>query len=179
MQVSTAWNKFTSHRHRCSDNVARVDAVGERIRFKLSFEEWCEIWESSGKWKLRGTGTGKYCMSRYNDLGHYEIGNVSIILAVQNTVDASIGRRFKHTDEAKAKISAAGLGSKRSEATKQKMRESALGVVCSDETKAKLSLHNKGKPMKRVKCTFCGFETSPQNMSRHVNASHNTQTQMS
>lgn len=48
------------------------------IGFKISFDEWWSVWQSSGKYELRGRGKGRYCMCRYNDSGAYEIGNVYI-----------------------------------------------------------------------------------------------------
>lgn len=51
---------------------------------RLSFDEWLSIWKTSGHLHERGKGAGKYVMSRINDLGHYELGNVCIKLHVDN-----------------------------------------------------------------------------------------------
>lgn len=48
------------------------------IPFLLTFEEWCGLWDSSGKWDQRGRYSGRYCMSRVGDEGPYAIGNVRI-----------------------------------------------------------------------------------------------------
>jgi len=164
-----ARERFTTHRSRCSDTNPRYDAAGCRIEFKLTYGEWYDIWDASGKWSERGVGAGKYCMTRLNDLGHYEVGNVEIRLHTTNSIDASIGRSFTHTEEAKRKISEAGKGRKASAETVAKMSKAATGVICKPETKAKLSALWKGKQKNRVTCKLCGMETSPQNLSRHTN----------
>lgn len=56
----------------------RIDAAGNPIEFRLSFDEWFQIWTDSGFASQMGVGRGKYCMSRLNDIGHYEVGNVFI-----------------------------------------------------------------------------------------------------
>ncbi|MEZ0602940.1 hypothetical protein ACAX43_12415 [Paraburkholderia sp. IW21] len=68
-------------------NGKRVDLNGNEIKFKLTFEEWFQVWIDSGKWEQRGTKRGQYCMSRYNDLGDYEIGNVFIQLHSENILE--------------------------------------------------------------------------------------------
>jgi len=61
------------------------------IDFYLSFDEWNDIWQASGKWDVRGRGKGKYCMSRVNDTGAYAVGNVFIQLTTQNSGDGHRG----------------------------------------------------------------------------------------
>lgn len=70
---------FTSH---------RKNSYKRGIEFKLSFIEWWRIWQESGKWGLRGRGIGRYCMARFGDKGPYEVGNVVIQLATENSRDA-------------------------------------------------------------------------------------------
>jgi len=82
----------------------RVDAAGNPIEFRLTKDEWWEIWQASGKYHLYGRRSGEYCMSRYNDIGHYEVGNVFIQLHSDNVSQ----RTF--TPELLAKISAARKG---------------------------------------------------------------------
>jgi hypothetical protein len=54
------------------------NAIRRGIDFQLTFDEWHNIWLSSGHLADRGRGRNKYCMSRYNDSGPYAIGNVEI-----------------------------------------------------------------------------------------------------
>lgn len=72
--------------------VQRLSSRDRGILFHLTFEEWCNIWEQSGHWDERGRGTGKYCMSRYGDIGAYEIGNVFIQLNKDNSSQAMTGK---------------------------------------------------------------------------------------
>jgi hypothetical protein len=70
------------------------------VRFLLAFDDWWDIWKRSGKWPLRGTHAGQYCMSRFGDAGAYEAGNVFINLFAQNTSDGVTG--IKRTPEQNA-----------------------------------------------------------------------------
>lgn len=65
----------------------RQNALARDIPFLLTFEEWTEIWATSGKWEERGWRRGQYCMARHGDLGAYEVGNVSIVLAEDNRAE--------------------------------------------------------------------------------------------
>ena len=58
------------------------------IEWKFKFEDWCRVWDESGKWELRGTGKGKYVMGRFGDVGPYSPDNVEIIPFEQNIKDA-------------------------------------------------------------------------------------------
>ena len=63
------------------------------IEWKLTFEEWWDIWQQSGVYHLRGRGAGTYCMSRYGDTGAYEVGNVYINSNEQNASEAHKGKK--------------------------------------------------------------------------------------
>lgn len=63
------------------------------IDWNLEFTEWMDIWNSSGKFHLRGRGKGKYCMARYGDTGSYKVGNVYITLNETNNLDQSINNK--------------------------------------------------------------------------------------
>lgn len=69
-------------------NVHRGTAKVRSIAWEFTFEEWCKVWEDSGKWLLRGRRKGCYCMARIGDVGPYRAGNVEIITAAQNTRDS-------------------------------------------------------------------------------------------
>lgn len=64
----------------------KYDAKNRGIEFLLSYEEWINIWETSGKLEER-SALG-YCMCRFNDEGAYHKNNVYIALSSQNTRDA-------------------------------------------------------------------------------------------
>lgn len=55
------------------------------ISWEISLAEWIAVWADSGKRELRGRGKGRYCMARHGDCGPYRVGNVSIILASENS----------------------------------------------------------------------------------------------
>ncbi|KAB2970315.1 hypothetical protein [Zoogloea sp.] len=56
----------------------RNTAKTRGISFDLSFDEWLNVWLSSGRLTERGKGKDRYCMSRINDEGAYEVSNVFI-----------------------------------------------------------------------------------------------------
>ena len=65
--------------------VQRWHAINRRnIEWNLTYEEWLDIWQNSGKMHLRGRGIGKYNMCRIGDTGPYEVGNVYIGAHVDN-----------------------------------------------------------------------------------------------
>jgi len=98
----------------------RLDRDGNLIQWKLSFDEWIKLWEESGHWDQRGVGSGKYCMSRKNDIGHYEVSNVEIKTQSENMKEGQLGikrpqkgrtgLRGPHTEERKIAISVATKG---------------------------------------------------------------------
>jgi len=90
----------------------KQNANHRNIPFLLSFEEWLDIWLSSGMWHLRGKGKGSYVMSRIGDTGPYAIGNVYINTQEQNASDVNKGTTF--TDEHCANIAKALKGKKKS-----------------------------------------------------------------
>ena len=62
------------------------------VEFKLTFEEWINIWLESGHWIQRGKGKGTYNMSRKNDTGAYEVDNVFIQSHEANASDGHKGK---------------------------------------------------------------------------------------
>lgn len=72
----------------------RSNSKKRGIEFKLSFAEWWNIWEQSGKWDQRGRGHG-YVMARYGDIGGYELGNVYICTSVQNASDQYLSSKIR------------------------------------------------------------------------------------
>ena len=82
IDLFAAEDKYNKQRHR---------AKQRGVDFKLSFEDWINIWLESGHWNQRGNGKGKYNMSRINDTGAYKIGNVFIQSHEHNARDGHIG----------------------------------------------------------------------------------------
>jgi len=98
----------------------RKDRTGLQLEMRLTFDQWLDIWLASGKLLMRGLRKGQYCMARKGDLGHYEIGNVSIQLSSENARDAKLGR-----PGLKGRVSPT-KGMKKSEETKSKHRTAKL-----------------------------------------------------
>lgn len=65
-------------------SVQKRKARQRGIKWKLTFDEWLEIWIHSGKWEERGIGADGYCMCRYEDTGPYSVENVYIATVVDN-----------------------------------------------------------------------------------------------
>jgi hypothetical protein len=59
------------------------------IPFLMTFEEWCDVWLSSGKWEERGRRRGQYVMARLGDRGAYERANIKICLVGENVAESN------------------------------------------------------------------------------------------
>jgi hypothetical protein len=106
-----------------NDHKARAKRRG--ILFAMTFDEWFDVWTISGKWDLRGSGKGKYCMCRVGDTGGYTIDNVFIGAFEKNSSDANKGRVI--TEREKSMISKTLSGRKFTDETLEKMRLGQLG----------------------------------------------------
>lgn len=72
----------------------RAQARRRKVDWKLTFEQWWQIWQDSGHWERRGRKWDCYVMCRVGDAGAYEAGNVFIGRMVEN-VSAASRRRHK------------------------------------------------------------------------------------
>ena len=133
----------------------KIDAAGNPVEFRLSFDEWLNIWEASGKLSQRGIRKGCYVMSRYNDLGHYEVGNVFIQEHSDNVRQAQIGRQGYYRGGEKNPF----YGKTHSEETLEKIKEARAKQIITNETKKKIGDAKRGKKQtpeqiaKRVEAT--------------------------
>jgi len=91
-------NHLNQAYHSCKQNAKK-----RKIQFLLSFDEWLSIWVQSGKLEKRGAAPNQYCMARFNDSGHYQVGNVKIITMAENNKEQV---STKHTMEWRAIVSA-------------------------------------------------------------------------
>jgi hypothetical protein len=101
------------------------------IAFELTFEEWLDIWNRSGRFSQRGRRASEYQMARHGDVGPYAIGNVKIVTASQNIVEikGKKGRKLPpRSIEHRRKISEALTGKKASAATRKKLSAMRKGV---------------------------------------------------
>lgn len=75
-------------------NEQKYRAKSRGINFPITFTEWCEVWQHSGKWEQRGCRKGQYVMSRINDEGPYHKTNVVIQLHESNARDGQVGKKL-------------------------------------------------------------------------------------
>jgi hypothetical protein len=129
MDIKDASKKYFEQRKRANQR---------GIEFLITFEQWVEVWEQSGKWDQRGAGRGKYNMSRIGDTGPYAVNNVFI---------------QSHEDN----ISDAHLGKVRSDKTKMKMRKPKSEAHKMNMRKPKSEAHiaNLCKPQYKITCPHC------------------------
>lgn len=97
-ELKKARTAYLKQRYNCESG-AKVDALGNRVRMLLTFEQWLDIWVSSGKFHLRGRTKGSYVMSRNGDIGHYEIGNVFIQQFSANVSESYKNRQRVYNSE--------------------------------------------------------------------------------
>lgn len=99
------------------------------IPFLLTFEDWWDIWQSSGRWEQRGRRRDQYVMARFGDRGAYERSNVRICLSGENTDEMRQGlppRSRRSLEEQRAA----------NRAYKQKERQ---GRIILDPVRAKMA----------------------------------------
>jgi hypothetical protein len=78
-------DRMTAKRHY---DYQRRNAQTRIIAWRLTLDQWIDIWQASGRLHQRGRGAGCYVMSRINDTGAYELGNVQIVSVSQNSRDS-------------------------------------------------------------------------------------------
>lgn len=106
MQLNDNEMKLASLQYQKQRNFCkrRIDKLGNQIEMKLTFEEWLNIWLSSGHYHERGNKRGQYVMSRLNDIGHYEIGNIEIKTVRENIIEKCNSPENKETHRLAMKL---------------------------------------------------------------------------
>lgn len=127
--------RFREHRHR---------ALSSKIGFELTFEQWLDIWLSSGQIHNRGTRKGQYVMARNGDAGPYKVGNVRIITASANGAEKRHSEKHKRYMRRIMKGNSHALGTKLSKETRVKMSQSRQGRKFSEKTRKKIAVALKG-----------------------------------
>jgi hypothetical protein len=135
----------TPERKKYDDQKAKAKCRG--IEFTLTFEEWWDIWQQSGKWAERGIRKGQYVMSRNADIGGYTLGNVKIQTVGDNNKEAFVTHRKPPM-----------LGKHHSEETRKKLSDGSpkywAGKKRSPEDIAKMSKGLTGRKTGRTSATF-------------------------
>lgn len=83
-------------------NEQRGAANQRGIEWQFTFETWCAVWEASGQWERRGTGSDNYVMARFGDKGPYSPSNVKIITKADNNRECR-PKGYQYSEEEKAK----------------------------------------------------------------------------
>ena len=79
-QVKFFMKKYNA---KISSTKKRIDKNANPIEFRLSFEEYVSLYLNKGVLPSR-----QYVLARHEDIGHYEIGNVSVIHNLEHVCDA-------------------------------------------------------------------------------------------
>jgi NUMOD3 motif len=122
-------------------------AKARGIDFLLTFEEWLNFWQDSGRLFERGRKEGQYCMARFGDTGPYALGNIKIIKHSENSSERIC------TDIVRQNLSQAQLGKRASQQTRNKMSQSQRrvgtahfkGKKHTPESKVKIAEASRGK----------------------------------
>ena len=143
-ELADAMSKYKAH---------RKNAKAREVDFKISFDDWMDIWWKSGQWGTRGRGQS--VMMRFGDLGAYEVGNVRIGTQSQNAKEANIGAKRPRQPDYVSPL----LGRPLTEQHKQAVSRGAkgrkppnLGKPMGEAQKEKLSVIAKTI----VECPHCG-----------------------
>lgn len=91
----------------------------------------------------RGRGSEKYVMARHEDKGGYSIGNVKIIMWIENVREGLVGK--KRPREVVEKISAKLKGKKKPRGWVEKVVAAQRGRFVTFETRKKLSAVGMGR----------------------------------
>lgn len=78
------------------------NANSRGIKWRITLWEWWCVWRDSGKWENRGRKKGQYVMSRIEDIGGYEKGNVEIITCSENIKGYYAIYTSEHTEKVAA-----------------------------------------------------------------------------
>lgn len=68
-------------------NQQKFNAKVRHVPWELTYAQWCELWDASGKWEERGTFVDGYVMCRKGDQGAYAMGNVYIGRHIENVAE--------------------------------------------------------------------------------------------
>lgn len=71
----------------------KINARRRGIEWLLTFDEWWQIWECSGRWKQRGSKAGNFQMARKRDQGPYAFDNVVIVKLETNAYAVLLSSR--------------------------------------------------------------------------------------
>lgn len=120
-------------------------AKSRGIPFLLTFDEWWDIWKTSGKWEHRGKCRGQYVMARNGDTGPYAKDNVRICTGTENISEIIV------TEEMRQQMSESRRGRQHSAQGRQNMSAAqkkswlSRSRSPSDEARRKMSEAQKAR----------------------------------
>jgi hypothetical protein len=118
----------------------RSDKNGNKIEWKLTFEQWWDWWQATGLYDKRGCKKGQYVMARVDDLGPYELGNIFCTTCGENIKASNTVRAVSdHHKEVAGALGRTHKGKTRTEETKENIRQARTGTTASQATKDKMS----------------------------------------
>lgn len=74
---------FKKYKAKKAVTIGRKDKLGNPIEFRMTFEQWCELWNAADK-----NPEWPWCVCRNKDIGHYEVGNVRIDHTLRNLTES-------------------------------------------------------------------------------------------
>lgn len=155
-------------------DLCKLNAAKRGIDFLFTFDEWHQIWLTSGHLHERGPGRTQYCMARHGDNGAYIVGNVKIITNHENRREWHDKNKRPVTVETRTKMSKSLLGNKRglgklkSPQTCAKLSKALTGIVKTPEWREKLRQANLGKKAtKKTRAKMSAAATGRQFTAEH------------
>jgi len=118
-------------------------AKERNIEFNLTWQEWITWWIDTGHVAERGAHKDEYVMSRFNDTGPYELGNIKCITQGEN-------KRESCLNPAQMKRTAAGVRKAKLGKTYEEMYGDRAKSIA-----LKISKSAKGQIKIQASCIYC------------------------
>ena len=142
------------------------DRLGNQIKMRLTLAECEAIWFASGQYSNRGLKHGQYCLSRNDDLGHYQIDNCVVELSSENARRAKLGRAIRQ--DTRDRMTATRTGKPNGKkGTSHSMPAWNKGQEHTSDQVEKMSDAMQGHIYRKVICPHCGRDGGLNNMKRY------------
>ncbi|MFM0257128.1 hypothetical protein [Paraburkholderia sediminicola] len=94
------------------------------IIFNLTFDEWFDWWQATGKYPKRGRAKDCYVMARFNDTGPYQLGNIYCCTVAENARTGNKLKPRKISQKTRDAATQANTGRTHSKSSRDKMSAS-------------------------------------------------------
>jgi hypothetical protein len=83
-------------KRRCAAK-SKVDRLGQQVEWRLTYLDLCTLLQEAGitSADMSAHRSDGYVLARYNDIGHYEIGNCRFITLIENRMEQDEKHRGK------------------------------------------------------------------------------------